>query len=168
MTRKRKDPTRGRSGRAGNVERRAAKRDSGLVAHFGADGLAIVRLPNEPEWSADDRLWFLFNPNLNYRVRRTYPGEMEALGFDPSEDRCPEGSARFAVIGKLATTGTRMRRFARLEVDKFPLGDECAAHALFDTLAENDSGQRGRVTPLDTSELLARADAYANATTRKA
>lgn len=120
-----------------------------------------------PLWKEDDRRWFERNPSRSHRIRRAYIGEMESLGFDPKGDDPPLGTERFAIV-RQHRPGLRTRRFARLEPAKFPLENECAAHALFDMLVETHSGRRGAVSNIDTVALLARAAQYAAASVRSA
>lgn len=160
-----------RPGEAGTrgCQKRAAQTSATINSAQGASKVVELRFADTATlWKADDRRWFERNPNRSHRIRRAYAGEMETLGFDPTAaEKLPEGSARFAVVRQIQP-GARMRRFASLEAARFPIDDEPAAHALFDTLAESDSGNEGDLTILDTTALLACAASYEDAAKRKA
>jgi hypothetical protein len=108
MKAQRKGPVRREPDRAGRTLRRAAKEATSSLSDPSGDRIVLLRFPMEPEWQADDRLWFLLHPDRNHRLRRTYDGELEAEGVDPERD-CPldEWEVRWTLVRRL---GPKMRR----------------------------------------------------------
>jgi hypothetical protein len=91
----------------------------------------LKELPVDNVWNESDRLFFEENPDIKYRARRVFKGELEEV-YGKSEEKRTEALTKninFAIIHQIAK-GQRVRSYVG-GLDNEPYNDEAYVAALF-------------------------------------
>jgi hypothetical protein len=153
-----------------SVGRRAAKIDNPKIARQPPSdkppaNIVVLRFPAlvEPEWKADDRIWFWLHQDRDHRLRRTFDGELEAEQIDAARDYpLGEGEEWLTLVGRVGPK-LRARRMLRAPSIEIPElipeleNDEHQLRALADEFFDEKCGDRN----IDFERAMRRAAMYA-------